>query len=114
MTAPPQASTPYEAVAAIDDAARYIAGHLAFHRLLETSDPDGWDLARRLAVLADTLGRGAHTSVWSKPPCPGRANAHDTTDPPAPSHEEVTPTNARQRSALSSIPHPGAPSGEIR
>lgn len=50
MTAWRQAPTPYDAVAAIDDAARYTAGHLAFHRLLETTDPDGWDLARRLAI----------------------------------------------------------------
>jgi hypothetical protein len=86
MTAPPQASTPYEAVAAIDDAARYIAGHLAFHRLLETSDPDGWDLARRLAVLADTLGRGAYTSAWVEAalPQPRQRSQHDRPASPCP------------------------------
>jgi hypothetical protein len=44
-----------DTAATIDAAARYIAGQLARQRLLEATDPHGWDLARRLAVIADTL-----------------------------------------------------------
>jgi hypothetical protein len=79
MTPWPQPPTLSDAVTAIDDAARYIAGHLAFHRLLETTDPDGWDLARRLAVLADTLGHGTYTSVWVEAvlPQPRQRSQHD-------------------------------------
>lgn len=54
-----------EVSATIDAAARYITGQLARQRLRETTDPHGWDLARRLAALADTLtGDSAGTAVW--------------------------------------------------
>jgi hypothetical protein len=48
----------------IDAAARYIAGRLAFDRMLEATDPHGWDLARRLASLADTLTPDGDTAAW--------------------------------------------------
>jgi hypothetical protein len=48
------------AAATIDAAARYITQRLVHHRLLETTDPHGWDLARRLAVLAV----GGDTAAW--------------------------------------------------
>lgn len=53
-----------DAAATIDAAARYIAGQLARQRLLETTDPHGWDLARRLAVIADTLTSHPDTTNW--------------------------------------------------
>jgi hypothetical protein len=48
----------------IDTAARYITERLAFHRLLQATDPHGWDLARRLASLADTLTPDGDTAAW--------------------------------------------------
>jgi hypothetical protein len=52
------------ALETIDAAARYIAGRLAFHRLLQATDPHGWNLARRLASLADTLTPHGDTAAW--------------------------------------------------
>ena len=45
-------------------AARYITRQLARQRLLETTDPHGWDLARRLAVIADTSTGDRDTADW--------------------------------------------------
>jgi hypothetical protein len=64
----------------IDAAARYIAGRLAFDRLLEATDPHGWDLARRLASLADTLTPNGDTAAWVETALP-RPQPH----PPDPS-----------------------------
>ena len=50
--------------ATIDAAARYITRRLAFHRILEATDPHGWNLARRLASLADTLTPDSDTAAW--------------------------------------------------
>ena len=52
------------AAATIDAAARYITQRLVHHQLLEATDPHGWDLARRLAVLADTLTGHGDTAAW--------------------------------------------------
>jgi hypothetical protein len=52
------------ALETIDTAARYIAQRLAFHRLLQATDPAGWDLARRLAAIADTLTPNGDTAAW--------------------------------------------------
>ena len=43
---------------------RYIPRQLARQRLLETTDPHGWDLARRLAVIADTSTGDRDTADW--------------------------------------------------
>jgi hypothetical protein len=64
MTAPQPGVVDTRALDTIDAAARYIAQRLAFHQLLQTTDPHGWDLARRLAALADTLTRHGDTAAW--------------------------------------------------
>jgi hypothetical protein len=48
----------------IDAAARYITGQLARQRLHHATDPHGWDLARRLALIADTLTGHSDTATW--------------------------------------------------
>ena len=47
-----------------DAATRYIADQLARQRLLQATDPHGWDLARRLARIADTLTGHSDTAAW--------------------------------------------------
>jgi hypothetical protein len=65
MTRPTQpTNADQNALETIDASARYIAGRLAFHRLLQATDPAGWDLARRLASLADTLTPNGDTTTW--------------------------------------------------
>ena len=65
MTAePPTGGVDADAAATIDAAARYITGQLARQRLLQATDPHGWDLARRLALLADTLTGHCDTAAW--------------------------------------------------
>jgi len=72
MTCPAEHTGGVDAAAAatIDAAARYITGRLAHHQLLEATDPHGWDLARRLAVIADTLTSDGDTAAWVKATLP--------------------------------------------
>lgn len=79
MTAePPTRGIDAHAAATIDAAARYITGQLTRQRLLQATDPHGWDLARRLALLADTLTGDGDTATWveANPAATPTATAH--------------------------------------
>lgn len=110
----PTRTVDVDAAATIDAAARYITGRLAHHQLLEATDPHGWDLARRLAAIADTLTGDGDTTAWVQTNLPKPRPL-----PPTPTlvrlfPHGVIPRRADQRYAAHAAPHPGAPPEEIR
>jgi hypothetical protein len=114
MTAePPTNGVDADAAATIDAAARYITGQLPRQRLLQATDPHGWGLARRLALIADTLtGHNDDTATWVEATLPRPRPRPSTPSLIRLSPTEVIPRHANPRYAAPAAPHPGATWGD--